>query len=163
MRKIKMRKIFVHALPGSMRGFMSVRIMHGLTMKLSPMIDRVLAARGHRSVISLPVVQTMIHMAIETIRPMEPGSSTDEHATCEPLRTVISVRSAVVRGFLIVSVWAYRSSANLHRNLSWCAGASHGKQARSHSRHQKVLQSMHSFFSPQVIGMCSVRDWLFRF
>jgi hypothetical protein len=62
-----------------MRSFMAVRIMHGLTVKLSPVFSWVLAARREPTVVSLTEIIVMIDVPIEMLWPVEPGSSTDEY------------------------------------------------------------------------------------
>ena len=58
---------------------MAVGIMHCLAVKFRAMFRRTLAARWHRPVISLAIVEMMINVSIEVIRPMKPGTRADEH------------------------------------------------------------------------------------
>ena len=130
-----------------MRGFMPVGIMHCLAVELRPVIRRVLAARGHRSVVPLPVIQMMIYMAIEVVRAVEPRSSADEHAARNPFRAVISVWGAIVRRLFVVPVWANGRCANLHGYLRGSAIRCRKKQACSKSRQTKIFQRTHCFTS----------------
>lgn len=58
---------------------MSVRIVHGLAVKLRPLCCRALAARGIASAVAPAIVETMIDVPVEVIRPVIPGSSADEY------------------------------------------------------------------------------------
>ena len=96
-----------------------MRVMHGLTMELSAMIGRVLAASWHRSVVPVAIIQVMIYMAIKVLRSMKPRSCTDEHPSAKPFGTVVAIRRAVIRRYFVVSVRAHRRRPNAHSNLSW--------------------------------------------
>jgi len=101
-----------------------MRIMHGLAVEFSPVVRRALAASRRGPVIALPIVQPMIYVAIEMVRPMKPRSCTDKNAASEPFRPVVTVRRTGVRRFLVVAVGANRRFANAHRNLRRCPVAS---------------------------------------
>jgi hypothetical protein len=118
-----------------MRRFMSMRVVHGLAVELSPMIYRMLATRRRRPVIALAIVKMVVYVAIEVIRPMEPRTSPNKYTTGEPLRTIVSIRCAGIRGFFVVAIGANRRSTDFHRNLSGCGSArtGHEKQAGSKS------------------------------
>jgi len=116
-----------------------MRIVHRLTVKLRPMIRRPLATRRHWSVISMAIVKVVIHMSIEVIWSVEPGSRSNEHATREPLRSVISIRCAVVGRNFVISVRANRRSADFHCNLSWRTRTRGEKQAHTYSQHSYIF------------------------
>jgi hypothetical protein len=59
---------------------MAMRIMPGLTVKLPAVFGWVLAARRKPTVVSLTEIIAVIDVPIETLWPVEPGSSTDEYA-----------------------------------------------------------------------------------
>ena len=98
-------------------------VMHGLTTELSPMIALVLAPSGHRSMISMAIIQVVIYMAIKVFVPMKPRSSTDKHATRIPFWTIVAIGSAVIRRHFVISVRARWWLPNAHRNLCWSLGA----------------------------------------
>jgi hypothetical protein len=64
----------------AVRRLVPMSVMHCLTVKLCTVIRRSLAARWHGSVVALALVEMMIHVSIEVLRPMEPGSRTDKYA-----------------------------------------------------------------------------------
>lgn len=62
------------------RRLMSVRIVHGLTVKLRSLCCRALAARGIGSAVAPAIVEMMIDVSVEAIRPMEPWSGPEENS-----------------------------------------------------------------------------------
>src|SRR5271170_7628300 len=96
---------------------MPVRVMHGATVKLRSMFRWMFTACWERPVIAFAIVEVMIHVSIEVVRPVEPGSRTYKYSSCEPLRAIIAIRSAVVRRDLVVPVGANRRWSNADRNL----------------------------------------------
>ncbi len=63
------------------RGFVAVRVMHGLTMKRRAVFHRMGAPFWKRPMIAVAIVEMMIDVAVEMIVPVVPGSSTDEDST----------------------------------------------------------------------------------
>ena len=57
-----------------------------------------LAALRIGPVIAMVRIVVVINMAVKIVRPMKPGSGSDEDAAAEPLRAVITVRGALIRG-----------------------------------------------------------------
>ena len=93
-------------------------IMHCLTVKLCAVFRWSRAARRHSPVVALAIVELMIDVAVEMIRPVIPRSRADEDtAASEPLGPIIAIRSAVIRRCLVVPVWANRRFSNADCNL----------------------------------------------
>ena len=59
---------------------MAMRIMHGLSAKLFMVFHRALSARRQGPMVTLAIVEMMIDVSIEVLRPMKPWSGPDEHA-----------------------------------------------------------------------------------
>lgn len=60
---------------------MPMRIVHGFAMKLPAMlVVPALPAMRIRPMVALTVVEMVIDMSVEMLRPMEPRSGADEHA-----------------------------------------------------------------------------------
>ena len=59
---------------------MAMRVMHCLSMKLRTMFGRTVAACRHRAVVTLAVIEVMIDVTIEMLRPVVPGACTNKHA-----------------------------------------------------------------------------------
>lgn len=100
-----------------------MRVMHGSAIELSPMIPLALSPSGHRSVVSVAIIQVMIYMTVKVLRPMKPRSCTDKHAARIPFRTIVAIRSAAIRRRFVISVRAHRLLPNSHGNLSRSLGA----------------------------------------
>jgi hypothetical protein len=107
----------------AMRGFVSVGIMHSLSVEFVAMLGRMLAAIRHRSVIAMTIIVVMVDVTVEVVRPVEPGSGTNEDAAIEPLRAIISIRSAVVGRHFVVSIGASGGLTDLNGNLCRCLRA----------------------------------------
>jgi len=58
---------------------MAMYVMHGLAVKLCTVFRWTLAARWHRPVVALAIVETMIDMSIKMIRSVIPGSCPDKN------------------------------------------------------------------------------------
>ncbi len=58
---------------------MAMRIMHGLSAKLFMMFHRTLSARRQRPMVAMAIVEVMIDVSIEMLRPVEPWSGPDEY------------------------------------------------------------------------------------
>ena len=99
----------------------SVRVVHCIAVEFSSMLSRVFTARRKSTSVSMAVVIVMVNVPIEMFRAVIPGASADKDTACEPLWTVIAVRSAIVRGHFVVTVWANWRRAYLNGNL--CRGA----------------------------------------
>lgn len=59
---------------------MAMYVMHCAAVKLLTVFRRPLAARGEGPVITLAIVEMMIHVSVEMIRTVIPGSRPDEYA-----------------------------------------------------------------------------------
>ncbi len=124
---------------------MATGVMHSLPVKLCPVITWPLAASGHRPVVTFPKVEMMIDMPVEMISPMEPWADPDKYTAREPLRPIVAVWRAVVRGDLVISVRANGRFANAYRNLRGSTMGSNYKQARSESHQRKISHWFHKF------------------
>lgn len=96
---------------------MTVRVMHCLTVKLCAVFRRVFTTCGKRPVIAFAIVQVMVHVSVEVLRPMKPGTRANEYAAYEPLRPIISIRGAVIRRCFVVPVRTNRWLTDANRNL----------------------------------------------
>jgi hypothetical protein len=92
-------------------------IMHGVPVKLGTVLSGMLVPRGERAVVSLAIVEVMVHVPVEVLRSMEPGSGTDEYATREPLRAIVTIGRAIIRRSLVISVRTNRRFSDADCNL----------------------------------------------
>src|ERR1700744_1238971 len=72
------------------------------------------AAWRHRAVIAVVRIVAVVDVAVETVRAVEPWAGTDEDATEEPVRAVVTVRSAVVRWIVEVAVRTDWRGTDIH-------------------------------------------------
>ena len=80
-------------------------------------IEGAVAASREWSVIAVVRIVAVIHVAVEAVGPMEPGSSADEDTAVEPVRPVIAIRSTVIRRVVEITVRAGRRNADTDRDL----------------------------------------------
>lgn len=102
---------------------MAAWVMHRLAVKFGTVFRRTLAAPWHRPAVAFAKVKTMIDMPIEVVGSVKPGSSPDEYTARKPLRAIVAIGSAVIRGNLVISVgtngWFPDADRNL-RGRVWC-------------------------------------------
>ena len=96
---------------------MAMFVMHGFAVKLCAMFNWMLAARRHRPLVALAIVEMMIDVSVEMRCPVIPGSRSDKYAARKPLGPIITVRGTVIRRHLVISVRTHRRLSNSHRNL----------------------------------------------
>ena len=77
-------------------------------------VERRRSAFRERTVVPMPWVVTVINVAIKTTRPMEPRAGPNKDAAIEPVRTVVTIGSAIVGSVIKVPIGARRRNANAH-------------------------------------------------
>jgi hypothetical protein len=78
-------------------------------------------------------MEMIIYVAVETCRAVKPRAGANEYATGKPLRTVVAVGGAVVRGDVIVSVGTFGRDTDVDLYLSLCFGSGYREADCSHS------------------------------
>lgn len=58
---------------------MTMWVMHGLAVKLCTVFRWMLAASRQSSVITFSIIEMMVDVSVKMIRPVIPGTRTDEH------------------------------------------------------------------------------------
>ncbi len=94
-----------------------MRIVHGASVELHPVLRWMLAARRHRAVIALAVIEVMIYVPIKVGWAVKPGSRADEHAARKPFRSVVTIRRAVIRRNLVIAIRTNRRFTDTDCNL----------------------------------------------
>jgi hypothetical protein len=122
-----------------------MRVMHRLAMEFCAVIRRVLAAVWVATVIALPVVQVVIHMAVKMLAAMKPRPRADEDAAGVPLRPVIPVRCALIRRSFVVTIRAIRLHADFDRYLRRRLGRRRQEQTGRNRHSRNKLPNLHSF------------------
>jgi hypothetical protein len=74
---------------------------------------------GKWTMIAAVWIKSVINIAVEVVGAMEPGTGSDEDASREPLRSVISVWSAVVWGKVEIAIRANRRWSDIDGDLGW--------------------------------------------
>lgn len=148
-------------LPASVRSLMTMLVMHGVAVEFAALRCGALAARGHRPVIAVAIVEVVVNVTVETVRTVKPRTSADEDAAREPLRAVVAIRSAIVRGFFVVAVRTDRRWAYLHGNLGICPWAGSKQESSSNKRQRCKASAKFHYSLPLLVGVCHRKDWLY--
>jgi hypothetical protein len=82
-------------------------------------VELLCPARGQRSVIPMMRIIAIVDMAIKPVGTVEPGTSSNEHPTRKPIRTIVPIGCAIIRSVVKVPVGAYRCHSNVDGNLGW--------------------------------------------
>ena len=112
---------------------MATEIMHRISMELSAVLSGTFAASGERPVVAVAIVEMMIDVPVKAFGSVEPRSRADEYAAREPLRAIVTVRRAIIRRNLVVSVRANRRLSDAYGNL--CISPVNGSQQNTRSDH----------------------------
>ncbi len=117
----------MRATPISRQSVFSLRFMSGISYIASPIpslvslevVEAFRPAPRQRSRVPVMGIKAVVDMAVETVRTVKPGPRSKKHSAHKPIRPIIAVRSAVVRGIVEVSVRTDRSHSDIdaHRNL----------------------------------------------
>lgn len=80
------------------------RTVHRLSVERNPLRVRRLAPSRHRTPVAVAIVERVIDVSVEAIGPVVPRTRADKYSAVEPLRSVVSVGSAIIRRSLVVAV-----------------------------------------------------------
>ena len=108
--------------------------------------ERPLSTIRQRSHVSVVGIIAIVHVTIEVMTAMKPRAGSDENAASKPIRSIITIGSAVIRGIVEITVRAHRRHSNVDGNLS----RSHRHAAHhcnGESRKSQSLPSRHSHLS----------------
>jgi hypothetical protein len=83
----------------------------------------VIAMVGIWAVVPVIGMVVIVDVAVEVFRAMVPGACTDEDATAEPLRAVVTVGCTAVRSRVVVAIGAARRDTNSDADLGVCVGS----------------------------------------
>jgi hypothetical protein len=75
---------------------------------------------GNWTAVAVMWVEAVVHVPLEVVRAMEPGAGSDKDTAAEPLRPVVPVRGAAIRGVVEVTVWAGRRHSDIDCDSSRC-------------------------------------------
>jgi len=81
------------------------------------MIECLRTTSGQRAFVSVMWIEAVIHVAMKTCRAVEPRAHTDKYAVNKPIRSVVRIRSAVIRRVIEISIWTDGRNPDIHRDL----------------------------------------------
>ena len=107
----------------------TMSITYLISLEVVHMIDPVLRTRAlptlrNGAVISMLNVKVVIYVAAEVCRAMEPRTSSDEYSTAEPIRSIVTISSTIVRSIIVVPIRAHRRLSDADGNLGRRRGCS---------------------------------------
>ena len=80
----------------------AVRVMHCLAVKFRAVFRWMFTARRKTSMVALAIVEMMIDVSVEVIRPVVPRSRADENTARKPLRAIVTIWGTTIRRTFIV-------------------------------------------------------------
>src|ERR1700758_236448 len=101
----------------SMAARVAYPITHLISMKV---IEGPISTLRKWTVVAMVRIEAIVHVTVEAMWAMKPGTRSDKDAAAEPFRPVVSVRSAVVWGIVEVTVWASRGHSDIDSDASRC-------------------------------------------
>jgi hypothetical protein len=101
----------------SMGGSMAQPIAHFISMKV---VESPVSTLWKRAVVPMSRVETIVHVAVEAMGAVEPGTGSDKDTAVEPFRPVVSVRGAAIWSIVEVTVWTSRRYSDIDSDSSRC-------------------------------------------
>lgn len=80
-------------------------------------IERLLPAARHWTGVAMARIVAVVDVAIKAARTVEPGSTSNENPTSEPIRPIVPVGRTIIGSIVVVSVRAYRWRSDLDGKL----------------------------------------------
>jgi hypothetical protein len=82
-------------------------------------VEALRPAVRQRSSVTVMRIKAVVDVTVKTVRTVEPRACSKKHPANKPIRPVIAVRSTVIRGVIVVPVWAHGSWSDVYadRNL----------------------------------------------
>jgi hypothetical protein len=71
-------------------------------------------AFGNRSSVTVMRIEAIVDVAVKAVWAVKPGTRSKKHAAYKPIGPVITVRSAVIWGIVVVPIRAHRSQSNVY-------------------------------------------------
>jgi hypothetical protein len=84
------------------------------------MVEGAISVSRKRASVTMTRVETIVDVAKEAMRPVEPGSCTEKDPADEPIRPIVAVGGTVIGGVIEVTVGARGGCSNADNNLGWC-------------------------------------------
>jgi hypothetical protein len=94
--------------------YVAVSIPGFITLEMR---KRLRTASRHRAVISIVWIVAIVYVSIKSMRTMEPRACANKDSARKPVRSVVAIRSAIIRRVVEISIGAYRSNTDADCNL----------------------------------------------
>ena len=107
------------------KGVLATRIMAGVAfVALSiprfvavEVVELRLAPSRQRSIVAVMRVKPVVHVPIESVRSVEPGTGSKKHPAIKPIRPIVAIGGAVIGRIVEVPIRAHRSHPNADADL----------------------------------------------
>jgi hypothetical protein len=110
---ISRQGMFIAAIVGSV-AYVALGIMRLVSLEV---VELRCAAWGQRAMVPMMRIVAIVDVAIEAVRAVEPGPSSNEHPARKPIRPVVTVGRTVIWRVVEVAVGAHRCHSNVDGNL----------------------------------------------
>jgi hypothetical protein len=100
-------------------GFVSVEV-----------VETLLSAARQRPMVAIMRVKTVVDVAVEAVRAVEPGSGSEKHPAVKPIGAIVAVGRAVIGSIVEVPIGADGFYSNADADL----GRPHGRTAEQRNR-----------------------------
>ena len=130
---ISRQRVFIAPSVGS-RAYMAVPISRLVGLEV---IERMRTAIRQRPVISMARIKTVVNVSVKSVRPMEPGTCSNENSTYEPVGPIVAIRSTIIGSVIEIPVGAHRGDADVDGNLcrrNWRPADHGGRKNRESKR-----------------------------
>jgi hypothetical protein len=117
-------------------GFIPLEVLEGLS-----------AVIGEGAVVAVTGVIAVIHVPVEAVRAVEPGTGAEEDAADEPVGPIVAVGRAVIGCVVVVAIGADRRSADADGDLGWGSGGEAAEQGSGSSGESKRFEDRHECIS----------------
>ena len=108
--------MFIAALVGCI-AYVAVSIMRFISLKV---IELLRPSRGQGPMITMMRIIAIVDMAVEAVRTVEPGSSSNKCPAHKPIWPIVAIGRAVIRSVVEIPVRTHRSHSNVDGNLRRC-------------------------------------------
>jgi hypothetical protein len=93
-------------------------------------VETFLPAARHRPMVAVMRVKTVVDVAVEAVRTVEPGSGSEKHPAVKPIGAIVAVGRTVIRSIVEVAIGADGFYSNADADL----GRPHGRTAEQRNR-----------------------------
>src|SRR5579863_2136471 len=87
-------------------------------------VEALRPALRQRSNVTVMRIEAVVDMAVKTVTPVKPGTSSNKYPANKPVGSIVAIRSTVIRGVVEIPVRAHGSHSDVYAdgNLGWRHG-----------------------------------------